>query len=322
MIETAHGRDDRRRVPVYSLYSEAREPSAEMLREVDVLVIDLQDVGTRIYTYIYTMANCLIAARKHGVKVDRVRPAQPDRRHRGRGADADPGLRVVRRPLSHSDATRHDDRRARAIVQRALRHRRRPRSGRAGPMAARHVPRHRAGAVGHALAQHSDARHRDRVSRHRPVRGNECLRRSGNHTAVRARRRAGRGGGALCRRAESPPPAGCLLPAGGVRADIPQACAPELRRLPDSRARSRGVPPRADRRGADRRLSRGRSRAASAGAIRRTSTSTRSCRSTSLRGRRRCVSRSRRELRRKRSHDRGNRLCTTSRRCAGSTLLY
>jgi uncharacterized protein YbbC (DUF1343 family) len=77
MIETAHGRDDRRRVPVYSLYSEAREPSAEMLREIDVLVIDLQDVGTRIYTYIYTMANCLIAARKHGVKVivcDRPNP--------------------------------------------------------------------------------------------------------------------------------------------------------------------------------------------------------------------------------------------------------
>jgi uncharacterized protein YbbC (DUF1343 family) len=77
MIETAHGRDDRHRVPVYSLYSEAREPSAEMLREVDVLVIDLQDVGTRIYTYIYTMANCLIAARKHGVKVvvcDRPNP--------------------------------------------------------------------------------------------------------------------------------------------------------------------------------------------------------------------------------------------------------
>jgi uncharacterized protein YbbC (DUF1343 family) len=77
MIETAHDRDDLRRVPVYSLYSEAREPSAEMLREVDVLVIDLQDVGTRIYTYIYTMANCLIAARKHGVRVvvcDRPNP--------------------------------------------------------------------------------------------------------------------------------------------------------------------------------------------------------------------------------------------------------
>src|SRR3954467_13044104 len=59
MIETGHGRDEIRRAPVYSLYSETREPTAEMLRDLDVLVIDLQDVGTRIYTYIYTMVYCL-----------------------------------------------------------------------------------------------------------------------------------------------------------------------------------------------------------------------------------------------------------------------
>jgi uncharacterized protein YbbC (DUF1343 family) len=77
MIETGHGRDEIRRVPVYSLYSETREPTAEMLHDIDVLVIDLQDVGTRIYTYIYTMANCLRAARRHGIKVvvcDRPNP--------------------------------------------------------------------------------------------------------------------------------------------------------------------------------------------------------------------------------------------------------
>src|SRR6202521_5081766 len=67
MIETRHGRDEIRRVPVYSLYSDTREPTAEMLAGLDALVIDLQDVGSRIYTYIYTMANCLRAARKHGV---------------------------------------------------------------------------------------------------------------------------------------------------------------------------------------------------------------------------------------------------------------
>src|SRR4051812_47554985 len=69
MIETGHGRDEMRRLPVYSLYSETREPTGEMLRDLDVLVVDLQDVGTRIYTYIYTMAYCLRAARRHGVKV-------------------------------------------------------------------------------------------------------------------------------------------------------------------------------------------------------------------------------------------------------------
>jgi uncharacterized protein YbbC (DUF1343 family) len=45
MIETAHATDERRRVPIYSLYSETREPTADMLRGLDVLVIDLQDVG-------------------------------------------------------------------------------------------------------------------------------------------------------------------------------------------------------------------------------------------------------------------------------------
>src|SRR5262247_820886 len=77
MIETGHGQDCTRRVPVYSLYSETREPTAGMLAGLDVLVIDLQDVGSRIYTFIYTMANCLIAARKHGVKAivcDRPNP--------------------------------------------------------------------------------------------------------------------------------------------------------------------------------------------------------------------------------------------------------
>jgi uncharacterized protein YbbC (DUF1343 family) len=77
MIESGHGRDTIRRVPVYSLYSETREPTQEMLAGLDLLVIDLQDVGTRIYTYIYTMANCLRAAARQGVLVvvcDRPNP--------------------------------------------------------------------------------------------------------------------------------------------------------------------------------------------------------------------------------------------------------
>jgi uncharacterized protein YbbC (DUF1343 family) len=77
MIETGHGLDAARRVPVYSLYSETREPTADMLKNVDVLVVDLQDVGSRIYTFIYTMANCLRAGKKHGVPVivcDRPNP--------------------------------------------------------------------------------------------------------------------------------------------------------------------------------------------------------------------------------------------------------
>jgi uncharacterized protein YbbC (DUF1343 family) len=77
MIETPHGCDEARRIPVHSLYSDTREPTAAMLRGLDVLVIDLQDIGARIYTYIYTMANCLRACARHGVPVivcDRPNP--------------------------------------------------------------------------------------------------------------------------------------------------------------------------------------------------------------------------------------------------------
>lgn len=81
MIETPHRDDPARRVPIYSLYSETREPTAGMLRGLDLLVIDLQDIGARIYTYIYTMANCLRAAARHGVPVivtDRPNPIGGD----------------------------------------------------------------------------------------------------------------------------------------------------------------------------------------------------------------------------------------------------
>jgi uncharacterized protein YbbC (DUF1343 family) len=77
MIETPHREDASRRVPIYSLYSETREPTAAMLDGLDVLVIDLQDVGTRVYTFVYTMANCLRGAARAGVPVivcDRPNP--------------------------------------------------------------------------------------------------------------------------------------------------------------------------------------------------------------------------------------------------------
>ncbi|MBM3778994.1 MAG: DUF1343 domain-containing protein [Acidimicrobiia bacterium] len=77
MVETPHARHPSRQVPVHSLYSETREPTAEMLHGLDVLVVDIQDIGARIYTYVYTLANCLRACSRHGVPVivcDRPNP--------------------------------------------------------------------------------------------------------------------------------------------------------------------------------------------------------------------------------------------------------
>lgn len=77
MIETAHSFDKRTKLPVYSLYSETREPSEEMLENIDALVFDLQDVGCRVYTFIYTMANAMRACALYEKKMfvlDRPNP--------------------------------------------------------------------------------------------------------------------------------------------------------------------------------------------------------------------------------------------------------
>src|SRR5262245_55829928 len=77
MIEWQTFRDKRTGLPAYSLYGETRKPHPEMLENVDVLVFDVQDVGTRVYTFIYTMALAMTAAReceKRFVVLDRPNP--------------------------------------------------------------------------------------------------------------------------------------------------------------------------------------------------------------------------------------------------------
>jgi uncharacterized protein YbbC (DUF1343 family) len=77
MIEWQSFHDQRTGLPAYSLYGETRKPKPEMLSDVDALVFDLQDVGTRVYTFIYTMALAMEAARECGkrfVVLDRPNP--------------------------------------------------------------------------------------------------------------------------------------------------------------------------------------------------------------------------------------------------------
>src|SRR5439155_21944553 len=51
MIESGHGLDPETGIPIYSLYSETRSPTPKMLQGIDLLLVDLQDVGTRVYTF-------------------------------------------------------------------------------------------------------------------------------------------------------------------------------------------------------------------------------------------------------------------------------
>lgn len=69
--------DEKTGLPVYSLYGDTRKPTPKMLKNIDVLLFDIHDVGTRFYTYIYTMAYAMEAAKENDIPfivLDRPNP--------------------------------------------------------------------------------------------------------------------------------------------------------------------------------------------------------------------------------------------------------
>jgi uncharacterized protein YbbC (DUF1343 family) len=77
MIESDHGIEPGLNIPVFSLYSETRIPTPQMFDRIDTLIVDIQDVGTRVYTFIYTISHCIEMAaklKKTVVILDRPNP--------------------------------------------------------------------------------------------------------------------------------------------------------------------------------------------------------------------------------------------------------
>lgn len=75
--KVSSGKDPKTGIPVYSLYGKTRKPTSEMLKDIDVLVYDIQDIGSRSYTYISTMGLAMEAAAENGkefVVLDRPNP--------------------------------------------------------------------------------------------------------------------------------------------------------------------------------------------------------------------------------------------------------
>lgn len=69
--------DTNMNIPIYSLYDKTRMPSEDMLKDVDVLIFDIQDIGSRTYTYISTLNYCMTAAQKYNKQIivlDRPNP--------------------------------------------------------------------------------------------------------------------------------------------------------------------------------------------------------------------------------------------------------
>lgn len=109
MIESDSYRDPVTGLPVHSLYGEVRKPTAEMLEGLDVLLFDLQDVGVRVYTFIWTMALAMEACAEAGVGfvvLDRPNPIGLMRREGSllrAGFESFVGLHPI--PLRHGMTT-------------------------------------------------------------------------------------------------------------------------------------------------------------------------------------------------------------------------
>jgi uncharacterized protein YbbC (DUF1343 family) len=77
MIESDDLQDPTLKIPIFSLYGRTRKPTAEMFNRIDVLIVDLLDVGTRVYTFTSTLSYCLEVAaemKKHVIVLDRPNP--------------------------------------------------------------------------------------------------------------------------------------------------------------------------------------------------------------------------------------------------------
>jgi uncharacterized protein YbbC (DUF1343 family) len=91
--KVASGRDASTSLPVYSLYGETRRPKPEMLKGLDALVFDVQDVGARFYTYMTTMAYAMEAAAQKGIEFVVLDRPNPITASRVEGPVLDPDLR-------------------------------------------------------------------------------------------------------------------------------------------------------------------------------------------------------------------------------------
>ena len=242
LVEVGHSRDRETGLAVHSLYGETRVPTPAMLAGVDAMVFDVQDVGSRYYTFVYTMLHVMEACareRKRVVVLDRPNPIGGDAVD---GNVLDPEYRsfVGMHPL----AVRH----GMTVGELALMFREelsldvdlqvvpmkgwRRRDGVRG-----HRP-----AVGPALAEHPDRGHGVRLPRRLPGRGDEPLRGPRHHAPVRARRRPLAGRPRPRPRAREGAHPGRRVPLRRLHPDLPEARGRAVPRGAGPRLRPRPLP--------------------------------------------------------------------------------
>jgi hypothetical protein len=185
MIEWQDYRHPRLGIPVYSLYGEHREPTAAMLSGLDVLLVDLQDIGTRYYTFIWTLYLVMKACAAAGVHVVVCERPNPINGVTTEGPLLDPEYRsfVGLHPLAGA-AWAHDWRAGAAVSRRGISQLSAECVADAR-MGTRDVVRRDGAAVGNAVAEYADARDRGGVCRDVSVRRHEHFRRTRNDATFR-----------------------------------------------------------------------------------------------------------------------------------------
>ena len=135
-------KDEKTGLPIHSLYGATQRPTDAMLSGIDTIVIDLQDVGARFYTYATTMAYVMEEAAKRKLKVVVLDRPNPVNGWQIEGPRARRGVaRIHRLSAGDADSARHDAWRAGAALQRSRPHRLRSGGGRAPALGARRLVR-------------------------------------------------------------------------------------------------------------------------------------------------------------------------------------
>ena len=226
MIESAHAEDARRRVPIYSLYSETREPSRRDARRARRAGRSICRTSARASTPTSTRWPTACGPRaRHDMPVVVCDRPNPIGGTAVEGPMLEPGFESFVGQFPDSHAPRHDDRRAGAAVQRALRHRRQARGRRDAGLDARSVLRR------HAACRGCCRRRTFRRSRARIVYPGTVLFEGTNVSEGRGTTQARSSSSA--RRGSQPEPfagraqrldaPGRALPSRALRADVPQA---------------------------------------------------------------------------------------------------
>ena len=242
-------KDEKTGLPIYSLYGATNRPTDDMLKGIDTLVVDLQDIGARFYTYTTTMGYVMEEAAKRKIAVVVLDRPNPVNGASIEGPTVDRERAELHGLLPDAGPPRDDAGRAGAALQCREEDRRRPHRRRDEALGPRQLVRPDRADVGQPVAEHAEHGGGQPLPGHRRDRGVEPVGRARHRLAVRAVRRAVDRRPAAGGRAQPAEPAGGPVLSAQLHAHVEPVCQRALPRRLHHRHRPGSDAARARRRG-------------------------------------------------------------------------